>query len=248
MRNIKYLRLVYLWLFLQVISTGCDKEEVPLEKTDYQSVSSTKAVFVLENRVSEGKLTNRIYVMLYDIDSNGDVKIINSLGNATLSFNKGEMMYGTIDGNECFFPKNLSFSLIPDTVYHIALQDNKGTYDSYVKMPPSLGNLVIKDTIDISKGINLSWGPTLPSGKLKANIEVYNPADWSEKIVLYNDDIPHNDRIEVAGSLSPFINGWFGRIEMSRGQFGTCSGSLHRKSSILAKCVYYKEFAVLKTK
>jgi hypothetical protein len=246
MKNIKCLGFICFMLFLPFLYVGCDEEDIPLEKINYQGISSTKAVIVLDNRLSEGKYTHRIYVTLYDVNSSGDIRLIDSLGNATLSFNKGEMMYGTIDGIECFFPKNLSFRLIPDSVYHITIHDNTGTYDSYVKVPPSFENLIVRDTIDISKGIDLYWSNTLPTDKVYAFVEVFNPTYWSDEIILINDVIAHNDRIVVANSISPFINGWFGRVELSRKQYGMCSLSLQKKSSITARCSYLKQFVVQK--
>jgi hypothetical protein len=239
-------RLLSFAFVLMIALAGCTDDLYNYQETNYESIASTKAVITLKNKLSDGKFTSRVYATLYNITEFEEVKLIDSLKDATITFNNMEMVYGKIDGIKCFYPKNQNYLILPDSVYHITIKDITGTYDSYVKVPPTFQNLIVKDTVDLSKGIDLFWNNTNPSFRVYANVYVYNPSNPGERITMVDDYISFNDNIKVANSISPFVNGWFGYVELDRRQYGMCSLSMHKGSTILAKSSYQKQFVVFK--
>jgi hypothetical protein len=235
--------------FLVLISAGCENGGIFEQDTytSYTGISTTKAEIILENKHAENSSICRVYALLTNIDAQGAESIINDMGSASITFNGAKMKYGKLDGYKCFYPEDNSFALIPDSVYHVTIKDDTGIFDSYVKMPHPFEGLQLKDTVDISTGIKLSWTIPYPSYKIHALVQVYNPSNSADKILLLDEDLSQNDAIWTANSMSPFIQGWFGKVTLSRKQLGMSSLLLQGESGIIAKSSFMKQFFIQKS-
>lgn len=245
----KNIRLIFFLLAagLSLSMSGCDEELFnTLDKTSYAGISATKAEIILDYKRVESNEVSKIYVFLYHVAVGGKVSIIDSMGSAGLKINGTGMVFGTTDGYECFYPENPDFRLVPDSVYHITITDNTGIYDSYAIIPPAFGDIELADTLDLSEAITLGWTNPYPSFKIHAYIEVYNPTDVDENIVVVDENLSQQNRVKVPTSLSPFIDGWYGKIILSREQQGLSSQMLYEKSTIVARSSFLKQFVIKK--
>jgi hypothetical protein len=231
--------------FIILLVSGCT-DSIYYENTVYHSISSTKAAITLDYRIVGNTIVSNVFAKLTDIDDMDNIKIINDMGNATIQINGSNMVYGTIDGVQCFHPADAGFKLFPDSVYHVTITDSTGIYDSYVQVPQAFDNIKIQDTLDISKGINITWTSSFPTYKIHAYVEIYNPTSRSEKMVLIDDELAENDKINVANTMSPFVDGWIGKITVDRRMQGLQSLLLHQESRIIAKSSYIKQFIIRK--